>query len=402
MAHLDGMRGVAILAVLGFHYFSCFPTVYPYGSAWADFPLFRWGHLGVQLFFAISGFVIALTLERCTGLDDFAVRRFARLWPTMLLCSVLSYATLSLLPSPWAPKPADFLPSLTFIDGAVWNKLIPGLDAGWIDIAYWSLFVEVRFYALAALLWWASPRRFAPLFFGLSTGVVALYALLHAAGLGPRAEWLQWAFAAKFLPWFVVGVAARLVSLGRVRLGALGLGLAVLQTACLLGIGDAQAQPVALLAVMVLMLGPLVSPRLARWLGARPLAAVGAASYSLYLLHQYAGLAVVAAVSRAAGLDGPAALPVALGVGAACIGVAFAIHRCWEGPINDRLARGYATWRRGFKARAPRRRWSPAWRPPSTVPDRAARTAPRGPSRPCRSQTDAKAARARTRPGPSR
>ena len=349
MAHLDGLRGVAILLVLGFHYFTCFQAVYPYGSAWAEFPLFRWGHLGVHLFFAISGFVIAMTLERCTGLDDFAVRRFARLWPTMLLCAVLSYATLSLLPSPWPPKPADFLPSLTFIDGFVWNKLIPGLDASWIDVAYWSLFVEVRFYALAALLWFASPRRFAPLFFGLSTLVVALYALGHAAGLGARAEWLQWAFAAKFLPWFVVGVATRLVAGGRGRLGALGLGLAALQTAFLLAIDDPQAHPVALVAVMALMLGPLASPRLAGWLGARPLAAVGAASYSLYLLHQYAGLTIVSALSRAAGLEGHAALPVALGVAAACIGLAFAIHRYWEGPINDRLAGSYAAWR-GLRA----------------------------------------------------
>lgn len=317
----------------------------------------------MQLFFAISGFVIAMTLERCTGPAEFAVRRFARLWPTMLLCSVLSYATLSLLPSPWTPKPADFLPSLTFIDGYLWNKLIPGLDAGWIDIAYWSLFVEVRFYALAALLWFVSQRRFAPLFFGFTTAVVALYALGHAAGLGPRAEWLQWAFAAKFLPWFVVGVAARLVALGRGRMGAVGLGLAALQTVFLLGIDDPHAHPVALVAVTALMLGPLASPRLARWLGARPLAAVGAASYSLYLLHQYAGLATVSAVSRAAGLGGAAALPVALGVAAACIGLAGAIYRYWECPLNDRLVRGYTAWRRSLTARAPLR-WPLRCAPP--------------------------------------
>jgi peptidoglycan/LPS O-acetylase OafA/YrhL len=351
MAHLDGLRGVAILSVLGFHYFTCFQSVYPYGSAWAAFPLFRWGHLGVHLFFAISGFVIAMTLERCTGIGDFAVRRFARLWPTMLLCSVLTYTVLSLLPSPWTPKPADFLPSLTFIDGAVLNKLIPGLQAGWIDVAYWSLFVEVRFYVLVALLWFASPRHFAPLFFGLATAVVGLYALLHAAGAGPRAEWLQWAFAAKFLPWFVVGVAARLVAVGRGRLGRVGLALAALQTAFLLCIDDPQAHPVALSAVMALMLGPLVSPRLSRWLGTPWLAEVGAASYSLYLLHQYAGLAIVSALSRATGLVGYAALPAALGVAAGCMGLARAIYRFWECPINNRLAGGYAAWRRGWATR---------------------------------------------------
>jgi len=70
MAHLDGLRGVAILSVLGIHYVSCFQSIVAYRSAWADFPLFRWGRLGVLLFFASSGFVIAMTLKRCAGRAD--------------------------------------------------------------------------------------------------------------------------------------------------------------------------------------------------------------------------------------------------------------------------------------------------------------------------------------------
>ncbi len=67
---LDGLRGVAILLVMGFHFFHHLESpyykshLYPYGERFAAIPLFQYGYLGVELFFIISGFVIALTLEK--------------------------------------------------------------------------------------------------------------------------------------------------------------------------------------------------------------------------------------------------------------------------------------------------------------------------------------------------
>jgi peptidoglycan/LPS O-acetylase OafA/YrhL len=69
IGHLDGLRGIAILAVVGYHYYARFADhaqlFYPYGNVWSGFILFEYGYYGVHLFFAISGFVIALSLERC-------------------------------------------------------------------------------------------------------------------------------------------------------------------------------------------------------------------------------------------------------------------------------------------------------------------------------------------------
>jgi peptidoglycan/LPS O-acetylase OafA/YrhL len=344
LAYLDGLRGIAILAVLGFHYFTCFQDWVPYGGLWADVPLFRWGHWGVQLFFAVSGFVIVMTLERCRSPAEFAVRRLARLWPTLALCAALSYLVLTVLPSPWKPGPMDFLPSLTFIDGALWNKLVPGLETRWIDVAYWSLFVEVRFYAWAALLWFVSPRHFTRSFYAFSTAAVALYVLLHWLGHASLAEWLQWALAAKFLPWFVLGVAARAAARGDRRGTAIGLSLAAVQTALLLFRQDPHAQPAALALVAALMLAPLRWPTVARCMGIRPLVAVGVASYSLYLLHQYAGLAFIGTLARTLELQGAASLPLALGVAGLMLGLARLIHCYWEGPLNDRWVRFFLAW----------------------------------------------------------
>ena len=208
LAYLDGLRGVAIGLVLGFHYFTCFQALVPWGGVWAGLAPFRWGHHGVDLFFAISGCVICLTLARCRHVGEFAWRRWARLWPTLLLCSGLSFAVLRSVPGPWVPRAVDFLPSLTMTDPMVWNRWVPGLQSGWIDVAYWSLFAEWRFYAIAALLWWAGPaafhRRFALLSGVAVTGLIAL----SAAGALRQAEWLQWALAARHLPWFLAGLAA--------------------------------------------------------------------------------------------------------------------------------------------------------------------------------------------------
>ena len=87
LAHLDGLRFLAVTAVILYHYLCRWtppeysPSLYPYGSTFAGLKLAQFGWLGVQLFFIISGFVIALTLSRCATLGEFAIRRYSRLAP---------------------------------------------------------------------------------------------------------------------------------------------------------------------------------------------------------------------------------------------------------------------------------------------------------------------------------
>ena len=91
IASIDGLRTIAIFAVVAFHY--CYrwgpplnsESLYPYGTALAGLPGVRFGGCGVQLFFVISGFVIAMTLDRRKTPREFVVRRYARLAPAMLL-----------------------------------------------------------------------------------------------------------------------------------------------------------------------------------------------------------------------------------------------------------------------------------------------------------------------------
>lgn len=155
IAYIDSFRGIAILLVIGFHAFSRWPGIVPYGGQYADITLFRFGWMGVQLFFLVSGFVILMTLEKCAGIRDFLYRRWLRLFPAMLICSGLIYLTLGLFRErPGGTPPAiSLIPGITFID-PVWIRCASGHSIPSLEGAFWSLFVEFKFYVIAALLYY--------------------------------------------------------------------------------------------------------------------------------------------------------------------------------------------------------------------------------------------------------
>ncbi|MGC4089667.1 MAG: acyltransferase [Polyangiaceae bacterium] len=144
---LDALRGLAIAGVLWHH-----ATPRPLAGAVGR------GHLGVQLFFAVSGFLITTLLlreERQAGHIDVArfwLRRALRLWP--LYYAVLALFVLFALAMPAGdPQRAHFLRSLPFyathtanwfVDARVTHPMLFGFA--------WSLSTEQQFYVVWPLL----------------------------------------------------------------------------------------------------------------------------------------------------------------------------------------------------------------------------------------------------------
>jgi len=159
--YLDGLRGVAILLVLGFHAYSRWPEIVPYGDAYQNFPIFKLGWLGVQLFFLISGFVIFMTLDKTETFRLYIYKRWLRLFPAMLLASLLIYTSSCFLDSRPAGTPniLSLISGLTFIQPDWWGKLL-GFNVGVLEGAFWSLFVEFKFYVLAGLIYFFVGRKF--------------------------------------------------------------------------------------------------------------------------------------------------------------------------------------------------------------------------------------------------
>jgi peptidoglycan/LPS O-acetylase OafA/YrhL len=132
---LDALRGFAALSVVVFH----LTGVSPAGQG--EFAL---GVTGVELFFLISGFVILMTLESARGGRHFLIGRFARLypayWAAILFTSALILINARQDPGSEGLEPTRFAANLTMLQHY--------LHRAHLDESYWTLNIELSFYAL--------------------------------------------------------------------------------------------------------------------------------------------------------------------------------------------------------------------------------------------------------------
>lgn len=368
---LDGMRGVAALLVVVYHFFARWSvpnheqTLYPHGNYVQHLPFLSiFGMMGILLFFLISGFVIMMTLERSSGIVDFAGRRIARLWPAMLVCATLSTLIVNLSGmwayypgmGRWQVTPLEYLSSILFLPPDLTGRLagLGHADPRWVEGVYWTLWHEVRFYALIALAYLLSPRAaFLWVWAGLQ-GVSTLIELIGAATgrYHPFGRGADLIFQPQMLAWFSLGLCGYMLWSGR-RSPAVEVIAALAVTAILAeevlrfegavpvfsaGAGRALLTyaVVALPFVMFLCRSPLLNVlRLPFFL------AVGLASYPLYLFHELPGMTGMMLGARA----GLPPLPTALFLMACLILVALALHRLVERPGKRLLTR---LWQRAF------------------------------------------------------
>jgi peptidoglycan/LPS O-acetylase OafA/YrhL len=152
---LDLLRLCAVTAVIFYHYGFWGPALHgvPQAAIPALAPFAQYGFLGVPVFFIISGFVIAYSAEGRTAIG-FGIARFARIYPTFVLCLTLTTASIAVFGgSNFSVTTVQWLANL-----AIWA---PALGQPYMDDAYWSLVIEVIFYAWFGLFLAAGllPKR---------------------------------------------------------------------------------------------------------------------------------------------------------------------------------------------------------------------------------------------------
>ena len=136
---LDLLRFTAAAAVVVFHFYVLLPGSTAFQQAIAG--VSRFGFLGVPLFFMISGFVILWTAFN-RGPGQFALARFCRLFPSYWVCVLITSAVLGAAGG--APSWRQILANLTMC------QHLFGYDS--VDEVYWTLFIELKFYALVFML----------------------------------------------------------------------------------------------------------------------------------------------------------------------------------------------------------------------------------------------------------
>jgi peptidoglycan/LPS O-acetylase OafA/YrhL len=348
---LDGLRCLAILAVLLYHYFFSWTppnykeNLYPYGPLLSTF--FSLGSYGVELFFIISGFVIALTLYKCKSMGEFFSRRFARLFPAMALCSIITFVITSVIPDGevFRVHIVSFLPSWTFSEPVIYNKLFSTTLFKNVDGVYWSLAIEVHFYLLISTIYFLSRKNFLRNIVAYS---IATFLLELTSGAYFQQTGARWAHllhtaahllqVSDFLPWFLLGIGFFLYS-QRTPPAQWLTPAAVGSIQLLIGTDGEMIPLLMVILIPGIFFAAMTIPMAGRILSYRPFAQMGLASYSLYLLHQHAGLTLIRFFSRAYGLGVDASAAVALAVASAMVGLSWLIFHAYERRANKFLLR---------------------------------------------------------------
>jgi peptidoglycan/LPS O-acetylase OafA/YrhL len=324
LTQVDGLRAVAALSVVFYHYTTRFDQVFVHSTPLAfNFPF---GYLGVQLFFIISGFVIFLTLDAAKTPTDFVVSRFSRLYPTYWVALLASWLALRAADLPgFTPSVGELIANVTMVHEYF------GIAS--VDGVYWSLGVEIMFYAWM-LLFWTTGALKRPVLVVLGATLTSLVAAFADRLLGLHVpHTLEVLLLLKWSPWFALGMLVymnyrRNLSTSRF------LALASLAMAAVWIRGTHVQLLVALVSTFAVLAA--ARGRLA-WAGTRPLVIIGLISYPLYLIHEKLGWIAILALERS-GVPPTVAVSA---VFAAMLGIAYVIHHVIEMPVQGMIRRAY-------------------------------------------------------------
>lgn len=285
MAYIDGLRAVAVLSVVAFHAAHWDPNLH---SGFAQYAFSEGSH-GVDLFFVLSGFCLSYPLLRALqrhgsaifDISGYLARRTVRIVPPYYLAIAVLLAFLLILGRIGWQMPYEL--SLAHVGWLDFAKQILFADRRpeFLNPSFWTLAVEWRWYFIfpvALLIWTRSRRAF---FFVIVCCFIAA-ATTRAGG-----------FDLPLLPAFMLGIAAAQFELEHKRFGVTALLLAMLATAVGIALEPlygpeyfVQLQPAGLIAAFFFVLASGSIPALRAALSFRPLAWIGVASYSIYLVHE--------------------------------------------------------------------------------------------------------------------
>jgi len=347
LSRLDGLRAIAIIGVFIYH-FAWFWTsaaqgqnLLPYDDMLAFLPMVDTGYLGVYLFFLISGQVILITLERTRKPFDFFVKRVARLWPTLIVCGSLTFIVVSIYGPPELQSTIpEYLISLLILPP---NKLAPlfgATDWQWLDGAYWSLWVEVRFYALIGIIFYVFKRHWFYVWLAFCAFCFALTLAVQFTSLRAL-EPVGSILIYQYVPFFTLGIVAQLRNNPQYQGWLKWIVLAscvhiVLLRYPILGFGlDMVQHWIGLAFILCLYALTINNSKGTKWL--EPLSGIGRASYSFYLLHQVLGVSLITAAALILGPSWSVIMVVPL-FGFLLL-VSKIIYEKFEQPMNSRIVK---------------------------------------------------------------
>jgi len=290
---IDGLRFIAIAWVV-LHHLACF-FVFKSGAVPKDrlYDVVNQGFFGVQLFFVISGFILAVPFAESwlqgddrPNLGRYYRRRLTRLEPPYAINLLIFFAWLVLRGQTSA---ADLWPhliaSLFYVHAPVYAR---GSD---VNQVAWSLEIEVQFYLVAPLLCLAFAMR------NVTARRALLIALIAMVSVANELVRSKQSFLSRSLPgylhYFLLGILLAdwyLVEGSRGLTKSFGWDLIGLAAWCAIGVGlikVAVPRPIIVPAILPAYMAAFRG-RIANAILRYPLlTTIGGMCYTIYLYHDF-------------------------------------------------------------------------------------------------------------------
>lgn len=306
---VDGLRGIAAMMVVLFHFTGAVSEV---SSEWV-YPVIElilsYGYLGVDIFFVISGFVISYSVSNAdytpAFLLRFGIRRSIRLdppyWITIILELILIKVGLSLFENVDTPFPETGKIVAHFF---YMQQL---LGYGDIIPLFWSLCYEVQFYlvyvgslVLAQFVMIKIGAKASRLFL-ITIGTVAfLWSVLIY--FGPMEDPIQGLFILRWYQFFMGVLVMQCCRKGKVTITYLSAAMLVISGSLIHPEIGADNGLTTVLAASVLVIAAR-RKTMTEWLSGPVALFMGRISYSLYLIHTVVGWRLIKLIRELYGTD---------------------------------------------------------------------------------------------------
>jgi len=345
---IDLLRFVAALSVVFYHYTFLGESRPEYNPLrFPEFvPITKYGYLGVELFFIISGYVVLLSAQGKT-VRQFFVSRVMRLYPAYWVACTLTF----LVKIIWGAGTNASLPMaddlgagpLQYVYNMTMFQSFIGITN--MDGPYWSLGIEITFYFLISLLIGYCLLRYVDWFLLLWLGYVSLPKLAYGGTLFAEL------FFRGYAPYFIAGMLFYLMQQpqgrSRFRYALLAIAYLLAMKACvgqaklLSTIYDTYMSPMVTTVIVTgfFLIFGLVATRKINFGSYSWLKWAGALTYPLYLLHS--DMTFIAFHHLQAAFNKYVLL---CGAVVFMLGLAYLIHRFVEKPFGKYLGARLNSW----------------------------------------------------------
>ena len=254
---------------------------YPWLATYA-----KYGYLGVDLFFIISGFVVFMGTASMGSPQRFLMARIVRLYPVFLVCCSITFLVTALIGAPYYTVTfRQFIANLTMLSGFF------GVDA--IDGVYWTLFIVIQFYFIVFVMLALRIGRYWEAFLGLCLPILLILIIAHV-------KWVNGSAAIYYAPHLVVGAMCYVIydrGINWHRALVTGFAaicavlVAVRQTSWLSSHFAMPFSPAisAIIVASFVLIVFFISVSRAKWLSSPKWLLLGGITYPLYLIHAKVG-----------------------------------------------------------------------------------------------------------------